>query len=515
MSGKQVLIGAGILLLLVAFFLPNLVPIGESSSTCQGSNCGNMSSSSSYASISVIDQTLHLTSTTGNVSTSFSVADTVPVSLDAVGLDQFSVSISPNFANGSTNGIITISNPSAQALVGTFPFTFEAITAGSEILATVSMSLVYSTTSQNSTVTTTNSSSNSSLYFGLFSSYTVHLTRYLIGQGGSVLSTTPLYSVFGSAPTTSAGFVNYTLSISTVLGQGISPSGRFFVADFQTFGASQISPDATPITLASGNGWNAYDFRFIIPITGESISFLINATSVIDGIYAAANAGVSSASFQSQLSKDLLVSENLSPSLSKQFIDTTLNITTNNNILATIAGTSFTDFFNLPSSITTTSSSVTSTTTSTTPANQVVIEISYIRCFNNGRCSPISGATITARIGNNGNLLGSCVTSGGDCSITVPAGSGSVEVEDPYLLIGQAINVQSVSPITVSLCECAAGLSVVPSALNISPGVSHELSIFGLNTVPGTSEWSLVATYIVAIFGVIVFGIGIALGFKD
>lgn|SRR5487761_995380 len=371
MSSKQILIGAATVLLLLAFFIPNLVPIGSSSSSCQGTNCSqNSSSSTSYASLSVSQQTIDLNSSS-KASVSFSLTDSVPLNLDIIGLNQFSAIASPNFANSSLSGVLTVSTTSAQPSPGTYPFSFEAVAAGAEILSTVSMDLVYSNSPiQNSTTTTTSSSSNSSLYFGLFSSYTVHLTRTLIGQGGSVISTTPLYSVFGTAPSTTAGFVNYTLSIQTTLGQGISPVGHFFIADFQTFGTLDISPDATPTILDSGTGWTAYDFSYSIPITGGSLSFLINATSLINGIYGAANAGVSNSSFGSQLSKDLMVSEALSPALSKQFVDTSLSLTNSNNVIATISKTSFPDFFALPSS---TSSSTTTTTS--------------IRCYPIFRCS--------------------------------------------------------------------------------------------------------------------------------
>src|SRR5487761_1412840 len=114
MSSKQILIGAATVLLLLAFFIPNLVPIGSSSSSCQGTNCSqNSSSSTSYASLSVSQQTIDLNSSS-KASVSFSLTDSVPLNLDIIGLNQFSAIASPNFANSSLIGVLTVSTTSAQ-----------------------------------------------------------------------------------------------------------------------------------------------------------------------------------------------------------------------------------------------------------------------------------------------------------------------------------------------------------------------------------------------------------------
>jgi hypothetical protein len=434
--------------------------------------------------LSVSSQTINLNGS-GKASVTFSLTTSTALNLDVIGLDQFSVLASPNFANSSTSGVLTISGPisTSQTPYGTYPFSFEAVAAGSEILSVVSMNLVYSATpsSANSNVTTsssTSSSNNSSFYFGLFSSYTVRLTRYLVGPGGTVVSSTPLYSVFSAPPSTSIGFVNYTLNIETTLGHGISSSGYYFVADFQTFGSQGISPDATPITLASGNGWSAYDFRFTVPATGGSLSFLINATSLIDGTYAAAGANVLSPTVNSKLANGLATVEGLA--LSKVFVSTMLNVTKSDFTLATISKTSLVDYFSLPatpSQVTTTTS--TATTSSTPPGPPSIAP----GCSVNG-----STTVCVTQEGPGGQIV--CVTS--------PTSHYCYQVQNCLRLI------------VPGSCE-----ALVPTALNIQPGQPvRQLSVFGFLALPGTPLWAVESSDVLFILAAIVLVMGVVV-FKD
>jgi hypothetical protein len=206
----------------------------------------------------------------------FSVSTTVPVNLTAVGTQGFNATISPNEISnqGNYSGVITISvgastNPAA------YPFEFEALYG---VAVAANQTIIVDVPSAQGTP--------SPYYFGVLQSYNISITRALIGPGGSVLSTSKIYSEITPPDTTGldAQFIEYIIQITADPVPNPPLNSQFFVT-LEVMGSSHIS-SVTPVTLTQGStGWSLYKFEYAVPLTGNTTRIYLNATDATDAAY--------------------------------------------------------------------------------------------------------------------------------------------------------------------------------------------------------------------------------------
>lgn len=236
----------------------------------------------------------------------FSLSSSSAANLSITGAESFLSDFTPNSVANAGSYYSELALTPIHASPGSYPVDVElvfdnAVLANQTLLIVVSnssspsggCSSCTSTTSMTSSTSMISSSNASSCagnvsncYWGAIESYSIHVSRTLVGADGSVISSKSL-SFIGGNTVPSVTFVEYNVSITSVPISGINPSPYFVTLEI--LGSGNISSTGGSKSDASGNGWNLYSWTYAVADNGGNVVMYFNTTSALNGEYAALN----------------------------------------------------------------------------------------------------------------------------------------------------------------------------------------------------------------------------------